>query len=68
MIVVKDMRTRLEDETQRPLLAIKVRGEDLDDDLRVHRADGLDRFGKVLSAAILEIVTGNSGDDYMLEL
>ena len=62
------MGRRIDDHAKRVLLAVEVGCQDLDDDRGIHVPYGLDRAGKMLGAAVGNVIAGNCRDDDVLEL
>ena len=67
-VVVEDMGGRIDDNAEGIILAVEIRGQDLDDDRGIHVADRLDGAGEMLRPAVGNVVAGDGGDHDMLEL
>lgn len=67
-VVVEDVGACVHDHLEGPITVVKVGDEDFDDDGGVGGADGADGFPEVLCSAVFEVVSGDGGDDDVLEV
>lgn len=67
-VVVEDVRAGIHDQLECPVAIVEIRDEDFDDDFRVYLADGADGFAEMLGSTVFQVVSGDGGDDDVLEV
>ena len=66
-VVIEDVGRGLEDDLDAPFLGVKVGNQNLYDNRGIHRANRLDRACKMIRATIFQIVSGDGGNDDVLQ-
>jgi hypothetical protein len=62
-VVIENVRLGVEHRLDGIVLVVEVRGQNLDDSAGVDGADGFDGAGKMIGAAVGEVIAGNGRDD-----
>ena len=65
--MIEDVGRGIEDDLDAPFLGVEVGNQDLDDDRGIHGANRFDRAGKMIRATIFQIISGDGGNDDVLQ-